>query len=75
MNKEEIKARLMAWIEKEYEGYGKNWYDANASITRCYGAMMFVLNDLLPEYDKELADWWDDVMLPKFREAYRKAGD
>ena len=38
------------------------------SITRCYGVLMFAINNLFEDYNDELGKWWDDEMLPKFRE-------
>ena len=45
----------------------KRWgYDPQQALTRCYGAVMFVIN--MDGFDEELGKWWDDEMLPKFRE-------
>ena len=38
------------------------------SITRCYGVLMFAINNLFEDYNDELGKWGDDEMLPKFRE-------
>lgn len=38
------------------------------AIDRCYGAMMFCINNCFPDYNDNLGKWWDDTMLPKFRE-------
>jgi len=71
---------VKAYIENEYKNvkklidsnsplakkYGKG--TVNLSKTRCYGVIMFALNELFDDYNEELAKWWDDEMLPKFRE-------
>ena len=56
----------------EYE-YSRLLYNSNIekAIDRCYGAVMFVLN-FTERYDDSIAKWWDDEMLPKFRELQRK---
>lgn len=61
--------KVKSYIEKEYE-YTKKHGDnlsARHAIDRCYGIIMFALNELLDNYDYDLANWWDDEMLPKFR--------
>ena len=71
---------VKAYIENEYKNvkklidsnsplakkYGKS--TVNLSKTRCYGVIMFAINELFDDYNEELAKWWDDEMLPKFRE-------
>ena len=69
--------KVKAWCEYELKNVTKyrtspafTLFVSNAT-TRCYGIVMFVSNSLLG-YDtpegKELATWWDDEMLPRFRE-------
>lgn len=44
----------------------KRWgYDPQQALTRCYGAVMFVLSI---ESDDSLGLWWDNEMHPCFRE-------
>lgn len=62
--------KVKAWIESEYK-YAKTWGDDNSArhaIDRCYGIIMFAINELFNDYNDELGKWWDDEMLPKFRE-------
>lgn len=63
--------KVKAWCEYELHMVLKSRADAHSATTRCYGVVMFVSNQLLG-YDtpegKELATWWDDEMLPRFRE-------
>ena len=65
-----MKNKVKAWIESEYE-YAKtrgNDSYARHAIDRCYGIIMFAINELFDDYNDELGKWWDDEMLPKFRE-------
>lgn len=55
------------WIEKEIEDCVKFNGDAQACLDRCYGVIMFVNNAVLDEYDEELANWWEDVVISKFQ--------
>ncbi len=63
--------KVKAWCEHEFHSALKFQADAHSAMTRCYGVVMFVSNEVLG-YDtpegKELATWWDDEMLPRFRE-------
>ncbi len=38
------------------------------AIDRCYGAIMFAINNLFDDFNDDIAKWWDDEMLPRFRE-------
>jgi len=38
------------------------------SIDRSFGALQFVLNNLGEPYDEDLAKWWENDMLQRFRE-------
>lgn len=76
--------KVKTYIETEYKNvarlinsnsplavkYGKD--TVRISIHRCYGVIMFAINNLFEDYNKELAEWWDDEMLPKFRELERR---
>ena len=62
---------IKKWIEREYLNtkiYGDGLSTRHA-IDRCYGAFMFVINEIL-DYDSEesqrLIFWWENEMLPKF---------
>jgi len=44
-------------------------FNAKLALERAYGAVMFVL---YCGYDSGLGEWWDDEMLPKFRELERR---
>ena len=60
--------KVKAWIEKEYRWTKKHGDNCTArhSIDRCFGVVMFALNEL--NCPNTLGNWWDNEMLPKFRE-------
>ena len=63
-----MKDEIKKFCEYEYVNASKRGFNPHEATTRCYGAIMFVLNFVGDTYDKDLANWWDDKMLPKFRE-------
>lgn len=81
MNMEKV---VKDYIEHEYKNverlvngetplakkYGKE--TVRLSKTRCYGVIMFAINNLFEDYNKELGNWWDDEMLSKFIELERR---
>lgn len=66
-----ITEKTKKWINYELENVTKRGWPAREAKHRCYGIIMFVTNELLG-YDspegQELAKWWDDDMVVKFRE-------
>ena len=70
MTREEITNKLKEYCNYEMDSVERHGYDPHNAVTRCYGATMFVLN-FLDSFDDSLAKWWDDEMLPKFRELER----
>lgn len=80
-----MKDKVKAYIEHEYKTverliseetplakrYGKE--TVRLSKTRCYGIIMFALDTLFDDYNEELGKWWDNEMLPKFRELERRS--
>lgn len=65
--------KVKDWIEKEYDFLRRNkGIPVQPAIHRCYGVMMFATNDLFEDYNENLGNWWDDEMLPKFRELERR---
>ena len=62
--------KVKAWIESEYQ-FQLRWGDncsASHAVDRCYGVIMFAINNLFTEFNEELSKWWEDEMLPKFRD-------
>ena len=70
MTKEQIADKLKEYCEHELKMVNRFGHDPHEAVTRCYGAMMFIIN--MDNFDDELEKWWDDEMLPKFRELERK---
>lgn len=70
--KKEIKMedKVKAWIEMEYKDQLRHGDNCSAfhAVDRCYGVIMFAINNLFEDYNDELGKWWDDEMLPKFRD-------
>lgn len=66
MMREDIITKVKNYCDYELKGIDKFGYDANAALTRCYGAVMFIVH-AFDAYD-ELGPWWNDEMHPKFRE-------
>ena len=76
--------KVKTYIENEYKNivrlinsnsplaktYGKD--TVKLSMTRCYGIVMFAINELFDDYNEELAKWWDNEMLTKFKELERR---
>lgn len=59
--------KVKEYIKKELNNISKG-YNASLALEHAYGALMFVLDC---KWDQELADWWSNVMLPKFEEERR----
>lgn len=70
MTKEEITNKLKEYCNYELKCVEKYGTNANAAVTRCYGAVMFTIN--MGDFDEELGRWWDDEMLPLFRKIEMK---
>ena len=67
-----MERKLKNFCRQEYSNC-KNWGgDVEKAIDRCYGAMMFVINNCFDDFNEDLGKWWDDEMLPKFRELERR---
>ena len=62
-----MEEKLKAYCEKEYAQCWQWGGDVEKATDRCYGAMMFCINNCFPAFNYELGDWWDNEMLPKFR--------
>lgn len=69
--------KVKAWIEMDYNNT-KNYISSHPndsecverieqSVDRCYGVIMFAINNLFNEYNYNLGNWWEDEILPKFR--------
>lgn len=61
-----MKERLHNYCMHEMKNVIKHGHNPNETCARCYGAVMFVLNEC--GWDEEVAKMWDDEIHPKFRE-------
>lgn len=66
-----MEEKLKAYCEKEYKQCWQWGGDIEKATDRCYGAVMFCINNCFPSFNEELGNWWDNEMLPKFRELQR----
>lgn len=70
MNHNEIKEKLKAFILNELEiaqANNSTFEDKLYARNRAFGALQFVNNEVL-SYDKELGEWWNNEIRPKFLE-------
>ena len=58
---------LKNFCKEQLSGCKNHGGNVEKAIDRCYGAMMFCINNCFDDYNEELGKWWDDEMLPKFR--------
>jgi len=81
-----VTEKVTTWIEGEYKDaerfisssllgsvYSKEI--VHSALTRSFGIMMFAINELLDhdsEESKIIREWWDNEMLPRFRELERR---
>lgn len=71
MTKKKIINELKKFCEHELWATKRFNYNPHDAITRCHGAVMFVIN-MDDYFDADLARWWNDKMLPQFRELERR---
>ena len=70
MDYNKIKEKLKAYILEELEiaqMEDSTFEDKIYARNRAYGALQFVNNEVMP-HDKELGDWWNEEIRPKFLE-------
>ena len=67
-----MERKLKNFCRQEYSNC-KNWGgDVEKATDRCFGAVMFCINNCFDDFNEELGKWWDEEMLPKFRELERR---
>lgn len=66
-----LREKIKEWCEEEYARCVKYKMNPDLAMTRTYGAVMCALDKILPEWDEELARWWDEEMHPRFEELKR----
>ena len=67
-----MREKIKAYCEDEFRTCLIHHSNVEKAVDRCYGAVMFFINYMTPEFDEEIAKWWDDEMHPKFRELERR---
>lgn len=67
-----MEEKVKQWIETEYEYAIKHKGSISKAIDRCYGVLLFAINELFDGYNANLANWWGNEMFPKFRQAERE---
>lgn len=64
--------KLKRYCMTEYYDIYYHGGDIEKAIDRCYGAIMFCINNCFDDYNENLGKWWNNVMLPKFEKLERK---
>ena len=67
MKELEMEFKVIDYCLNEYNTYLHHGGDLEKAIDRCYGAVMFAINNCFETYNESLAKWWENEMLPKFR--------
>ena len=68
MKELEMEFKVMDYCLDEYHTYLFHGGNLEKAIDRCYGAIMFAINNCFETYNENLAKWWENEMLPKFRD-------
>lgn len=72
MDKKLIETKVKIYVLTELTNAQNYPKDAFGARQRAYGVVFFASNNLFSEYNKELANWWDDDILPMFNSIIRK---
>lgn len=67
MKELEMEFKAMGYCLNEYNTYRHCGGNLEKAIDRCYGVIMFAINNCFETYNESLAKWWDDEMLPIFK--------
>lgn len=71
-----LEQKIKNWVENEFK-----FAISCKGITReslisykgiCFGAIFFTANVLFPTYNENLANWWENEMMPKFDKAIKE---
>lgn len=62
-----MEVKIMTYCYDEYHNYLLYGGNLEKVIDRCYGAVMFAINNCFDNYNETVAKWWEDEMLPKFK--------
>ena len=64
--------KIKCYCMTEYYNLYYHGGSIEKAIDRCYGVIMFAINNLFDDYNEELGKWWDDKMLPRFHNLERR---
>lgn len=67
-----IEFKLKSYCMNEYYNLYHHGGSVEKAIDRCYGAVMFAINNCFDDFNDDLGRWWDNEMLPRFRELERR---
>lgn len=59
---EKVKTCVLSYVDMAK----RNPEDARNLRAIAFGALNFAINNLYPEYNQELADWWDNEVYDQF---------
>ena len=62
-----MEEKVKNWILTEYRNLLHGHGSKEKAIDRCYGVLLFAINELFDGYNANLANWWGNEMFPKFR--------
>lgn len=62
-----MEEKVKNWILTEYRNLLHGYGSKEKVIDRCYGVLMFAMNECFNSFNTNLCYWWEDEMLPKFR--------
>ena len=66
-----LENKIKSYVFRTLEDAKKNKDYALNGRNQAYGVIFFSCNDLFDTYNEELADWWDEEILPQFNEIIR----
>ena len=72
MREKDIDFKVRDFVLGELRFAMNNPKDALGARQRAYGVIFFASNELFSKYNKELADWWDENILPMFDTIIRR---
>ena len=66
-----LENKIKSFVLRTLENAKKDMEYALNCRNQAYGVVFFSCNDLFDVYDEELANWWDEEILPQFNEIIR----
>ena len=72
MREKDIDFEVRDYVLKELQDALNYPENAKFCRTMAFGAIFFATNHLFSTYNKELADWWENDILPMFNTIIRR---